>query len=148
VAKSQLEDDLARRIALADLPAPERQYPFAAKVGRKHRFDFAWPSKMLAVEVDGGVHMAKGGVAVGHHASLRDYRKRNLAVKLGWRVLAYRPDMIRSGDALFDLTLLLRGLRDIDADAIMAQREAYYLAQESAARRRKNLKLGAKRRGR
>jgi very-short-patch-repair endonuclease len=146
MGKSQLEDDLARRIDHAGLPTPERQYPFAASVGRKHRFDFAWPDRMLAVEVDGGTHLAVGNRAVGWHASKDDYRKRNLAAMLGWRILAYRPDMIRSGDAIFDLTHLLLSART-DSEGII-ERQAYYLAQESAARRRKRLKAGAKRRGR
>ena len=94
--KADYEGDLARRIAGAPwLPTPERQFYFAKPVGRKHRFDFAWPEHKLAVEVDGGTIMARKGVAVGHHSSLRDYRKRNLAVLLGWRVLAYRPESIR-----------------------------------------------------
>ncbi len=30
---------------------------------------------------------------------LEDYRKINLAVKLGWRVLRFTPEMVRSGEA-------------------------------------------------
>lgn len=144
--KADYEDDLARRIAGSPwLPTPERQFYFAKSVGRKHRFDFAWPEHKLAVEVDGGTIMARKGVAVGHHSSLRDYRKRNLAVLLGWRVLAYRPESIRSGDVIFDLTWLLGGAPDLES---LKAREERNLAHESAARRIKNLKLGAKRRGR
>lgn len=148
MSKSQLEADFERRLSLSGLPMGIPQYLFATSVGRKHRFDRAWPERKLAVEIDGGVHMAKQGVAVGHHASLRDYRKRNLAVKLGWRVLAYRPEMIRSGDAIFDLTLLLTDDPSIDTEAVLRKREEWYLAQERIVRRRKNLKLGARRRGR
>ena len=147
--QSQLEDELERRILGSGLPPPQRQFLFSKDVGRKHRFDFAWPEFKIAAEVDGGTHMAKKGVAVGHHASTRDYRKRNLAAKLGWRVLAYRPEMIRSGDAVFDLSLILRP-PDGPAEffTLLRKREAYNLAQESAAQRLKKLKLGAKRRGR
>lgn len=143
--KSRMEEELAARIRAACLPEPHRQYPFATDVGRRHRFDFAWPEWKVAAEVDGGTFMAKHGVAVGHHSSLRDYRKRNLAAKLGWRVLAYRPEMIRSGDAVFDLSLIFRPPEDVHR--AIEKREAYNLAVEAAAQRRKKLKLGAKRRG-
>ena len=148
MSQSDLEADFERRLRLSGLPMGIPQYPFAKAVGRRHRFDRAWPERRLAVEIDGGVHLAKKGFAVGHHASLRDYRKRNLAVKLGWKILAYRPEMIRSGDAIFDLALILNDVPEPEAREAITKREAWLLAQESAIQRRKKLSFGAPRRGR
>lgn len=69
------------------LPAPEREFHFAKSIGRKWRFDFAWPADKVAVEIDGGIFM-RGG----HNRGVQfteDCEKLNAAVVLGWRVLRY-----------------------------------------------------------
>ena len=77
-------------------PAPEREYHFAAGVGRDYRFDFAWPAHNprpvagLALEVDGGQYLARGG----RHNTDSDRAKLNLAAELGWVVLRYSPHML------------------------------------------------------
>jgi len=100
-------------------PAPEREYHFAADVGRDYRFDFAWPHPRtlsvlstlsrdgstlahrverskgrpiagLALEVDGGQYLARGG----RHNTDSDRAKLNLAAELGWVVLRYSPHML------------------------------------------------------
>ena len=108
--RSRGEAVLAHHIELEGLPAPERQWRFAADQGRKFRFDFAWPAIKLAVEVDGGKFMMRrsrkmGGrlVPVGAHNRREDLQRANLAAKLGWRVLRYMPDMVFKGEAIRDL---------------------------------------------
>lgn len=64
---------------------------FGVRVGRKYRFDFAWPEQMVAVEIDGGQWKASGG----RHARDTDREKHNLAVCLGWRVLRYSGEMLK-----------------------------------------------------
>ena len=50
---------------------------------RRWRFDFAFPSVKLAIEVDGrGRHQTAKGV-------IADCEKANEAVRLGWRVLRF-----------------------------------------------------------
>ena len=50
---------------------------------RQWRFDFAWPSQKLAVEIDGrGRHQTVVGVRA-------DCEKMNEAIRLGWRVLRF-----------------------------------------------------------
>jgi very-short-patch-repair endonuclease len=50
---------------------------------RKWRFDFAFPSKRLAIEIDGrGRHQTVAGVRM-------DCEKQNEAARLGWRVLRF-----------------------------------------------------------
>ena len=73
---------------------------------RDWRFDWATRERMLAVEVDGGNRMAviskRTGkpVAVGRHTQSDDYRKLNRAAALGWRVMRFTPEMIKSGEAI------------------------------------------------
>ena len=67
----------------------DKEYEFSTN--RKWRFDFAWPSEMLAVEVDGfGYgHQAQQHMAV-------DNEKQNAAVASGWRVLRYNSRQLGS----------------------------------------------------
>lgn len=59
----------------------EREYRFHPT--RRWRFDFAWPSQKLAVEIDGrGRHQTVVGVRA-------DCEKHNEAIRLGWRVLRF-----------------------------------------------------------
>lgn len=78
-----------------DLPEPIAEYEFAREtLGRKWRFDWAWPERRLALEEDGGLWQC------GRHnrpeGYRRDMEKLNCAVELGWRVLRYEtgyPDI-------------------------------------------------------
>lgn len=69
------------------LVAPTAQHRFHSK--RRWRFDFAWPSQLLAVEIDGGIFQAK---ATGHRSItgvMRDGEKSNAAQAAGWCVLRF-----------------------------------------------------------
>ncbi len=60
---------------------------------RAWRFDFAWPSIKLALELDGrGRHQTVKGVR-------EDCEKLNAAVIMGWRVLRYPATDIANVDA-------------------------------------------------
>lgn len=100
---SQLEDALLWQMQLAKLPAPELQHRFAAP--RRFRFDFAWPDRMVAVEVQGGQwvqgrHNRPAGYA-------KDSEKMRLAMDLGWRVYPFTGDDVKSGLALEHITRVL-----------------------------------------
>ena len=112
-ALSNSEDFLMFQISRCNLPIPEREYPFAAAaVGRgpgikerlqrarlrNWRFDFAWPGKSFAVEVEGGAY-SQGRHTRGKGFS-NDLRKYHYALRLGWIVYRCDPDMVRSGLAL------------------------------------------------
>jgi very-short-patch-repair endonuclease len=105
---------LARHIELAGLPTPERQHRFAKDLGRQFRFDFAWPDRKLAVEVDGATFMLRRSskqrgrlVPVGRHNRREDLQRANIAARLGWMVLRYTPDMVFKGEAIRDLRDIL-----------------------------------------
>lgn len=93
---SAIEEKLALHIRATGLPTPEREVRFHAT--RKWRFDFAWPSRMLALEIEGGTHRR------GRHTSPegfeRDCEKYNTAALGGWTVLRVTSDMVRDGRAL------------------------------------------------
>lgn len=118
------EDELALHLRASRLPAPERQYRlFALHVGlgpgikerlrsagmNDYRFDFAWPDIKLAVEVNGGIWLKKGGHNTGRGIE-RDLQKSGAAMKLGWTVYSCTPAMIKSGDALQTIEILIDSL--------------------------------------
>jgi very-short-patch-repair endonuclease len=98
-----LEDLFAWQLKVAGLPAPFREYRFAAP--RRWRFDFAWPDRLIAVEVDGGTWVN------GRHnrgaGFIKDCEKHNAAVLLGWSVLKFPGESIENGSALEALEQIL-----------------------------------------
>ena len=61
------------------------------------RFDLAWPERMLAIEVDGGVW--SGGRHTRGAGFVADCEKLNTATLLGWRVLRFPGPHITDGTA-------------------------------------------------
>lgn len=70
----------------------EREYEFHPK--RKWPFDFAWLTKRVAVEIEGGAFIQ------GRHTRgvgfTEDLVKYNQAVVHGWKVLRYTPQQLRA----------------------------------------------------
>lgn len=83
-------------------PDPVREYRFHPT--RLWRFDFCWPDKKIAIELEGGV-FSNGGHSRGAGFT-RDTEKYNQAVILGYRVLRYTVKNIYSIPV--DLDMLLR----------------------------------------
>ena len=79
----------------------EAEYVFAPP--RRWRFDFAWPSERIAVELEGGVWPDRQG-RVGRHVSSKgfedDAEKYNAAAIAGWLVLRIPGRQVESGEAL------------------------------------------------
>ena len=69
------------------LDIPKTEYRFLKK--RRFRFDFAWPDRMIAVEVEGGVWMKGGGGHTTGKGYTRDLEKYNLATLHGWEVYRF-----------------------------------------------------------
>jgi hypothetical protein len=69
------------------LPLPVREHRFAPP--RRWRFDFAWPSLKVAIEVQGGI-WTQGRHTQGA-ALLKEWEKLNTAALAGWRVLFVQP---------------------------------------------------------
>jgi len=98
MTKSELEETLALLIRAEGLPEPVREYMFAKSIGRKWRFDFAWPDLQVAVECEGGTWAGGRHVRGGGYA--KDLEKYNQAVLMGWLCLRFTRDMIEDGTAI------------------------------------------------
>jgi len=95
---------------MAGLPSPEREFLFHKK--RKWRFDLAWPSLLIAVEVEGGIWV--GGRHVRGEGYEADCEKYNEAQMAGWMVLRFTPNMLRNGKASKTIEKVLR--RAVDGE--------------------------------
>ncbi|WP_111896626.1 hypothetical protein [Aeromonas caviae] len=62
---------------------------------RKWRLDYAWPTRMIAVEIHGGIH--SGGRHTRGRGFVEDRAKMNEAALLGWTVIEATPEHIKSG---------------------------------------------------
>ncbi len=88
--------DLLSQIVVAGLPEPEAEFAFTTL--RLWRFDFAWPERKIAVEIEGGTW--SGGRHVRGKGFENDCTKYNSAAILGWTVLRVTTAMVRDGRAL------------------------------------------------
>jgi hypothetical protein len=123
---SELEDILYFQISGLGLPIPEREYRFcaeyvglgaglrerlAAKNLKDNRFDFCWPDRKIAVEVEGG------GFVNGRHIRPlgfeKDLIKYETALRMGYIVFRCSGKMVRSGEAIKTIEILL-GVREYD----------------------------------
>lgn len=96
--------DLVFQLLACKLPTPVAEHRFAPP--RRWRFDYAWPERRLALEVQGGLFIQ------GRHsrgpALLKEHEKLNAAARLGWRVLFTTPTDVRNGKALQLVESVLR----------------------------------------
>ncbi len=69
------------------LPTPIEEFQF--HFTRQWRFDFAWPVRRIALEVEGGVWI--GGAHNRGKGFAKDMEKYNAAACDGWRVLRVQP---------------------------------------------------------
>jgi very-short-patch-repair endonuclease len=77
--------------------SPEREFVFHPT--RKWRFDFYFPERRLAVEIEGGMggrHQRMGGF-------IGDCHKYNAAAKMGILVMRYTTAMVMDGTAINDV---------------------------------------------
>ena len=96
--RSHLQDKLIAALQATDLPMPVEEHKFHPT--RKWRFDAAWPTFSLAVELQGGTY------AYGRHSRgpqmHNDYDKLNAAQLLGWRVFYFDSKHIKDMEATLD----------------------------------------------
>ncbi len=95
-SKRKETPDASEYFKVNGLPPPVREHRFLE--ARKFRFDYAWLSERIALEVEGGVW---GG---GRHNSpvgfLNDITKYNLAAVHGWIVLRCTPQQLRTPETV------------------------------------------------
>lgn len=99
---------LLEHLAAAGLPAPVREHQFVAD--RRWRFDLAWPERLVAVELEGGVWIR--GAHTRGKGYEKDLAKYNRASLLGWTLIrmtprqALRPDAVEMIRAALSVTRL------------------------------------------
>lgn len=89
--RSSLEQKFVDQALALRLPAWAEEHYFAKP--RRWRFDFAWPDRMLAVEIEGGTH--SGGRHTRGSGYAADCEKYNAAAIQGWHVLRFTSDHLR-----------------------------------------------------
>lgn len=95
---SRLEEEFQLQLAtFTNRPIYTREWQFMGKQ-RRWRFDFAWPSSMVAVELEGGTW--SGGRHVRGSGFEKDCEKYNEAILRGWRVGRFTAKMVKSGAAI------------------------------------------------
>jgi len=97
MSASGLEETLLFYLRINDMPPPMTEYRFHPR--RRWRFDLAWPEHRVAVEIQGGIYMAKSG----HNTAAgitRDCEKGNEAIVTGWKVLHVTREQIENGAAI------------------------------------------------
>lgn len=107
VRRRKWEDLLAMHIRSWGLPEPETEYRFDDV--RRWRFDFAWPTFMVAAEVEGVLPPWAG--AGGRHQRAAGYandaEKYNAAQLSGWTVLRFTPVQVKSAYAIRQIEIAL-----------------------------------------
>ena len=92
----QLEKQLSLAVSAGRIPPFTTEY--YAIIGRKFRYDFAWPDYDLLLEVQGGIWGV--GAHSGGTGALRDFEKQSLAAVGGFYVITCGPSQIREGKAI------------------------------------------------
>ena len=93
---SAAEELFALQLRAACLPKPVREHRFHAS--RRWRFDFAWPERLIAVEVEGLTHGGGRHQRIGGYQ--KDLEKYNAATLDGWRVFRFSQNDVKRGVAL------------------------------------------------
>jgi very-short-patch-repair endonuclease len=108
MTKSAIEEIFALHCKASGI-AVEREYRFHPT--RKWRFDFAIPSRKIAIECEGGVWT--GGRHTRGSGAIGDMEKYNAAAKLGWFVFRFDGGAIKRGEAIrFLLGVITEGGRE------------------------------------
>ena len=100
--RSELEELLAVQLSALQIEFKREQKLIP---GRRFRFDFLVGESLIA-EVEGGTW--RGGRHTTGAGFQKDCEKYNLAVELGFRVLRFTSNMVRSGDAAQQIERIVR----------------------------------------
>lgn len=95
MSKSNLEE-LFKLHCKAYSLSPVNEYKFHPT--RRWKFDFAFPERMIAVEIEGGVW--SGGRHTRGSGFIGDMEKYNAAASLGWFVFRFDGGAVKKGEAI------------------------------------------------
>ena len=80
----------------AGIEEPQPEFRFHPK--RQWRLDYAWPLRMLGLEIDGGIWT--DGRHTRGSGRLKDMEKQSEAAILGYRLLYVTPQQVKDGTAM------------------------------------------------
>ena len=100
---SKIEDQFLKQLVDNGFPTPAREYHFHPV--RKWRSDFAFPDHKLLVEIEGGAFTR--GRHVRGYGYRNDCQKYNNAIMVGFTVLRFTSDMVRSNEAIRTVAVVL-----------------------------------------
>lgn len=95
---SALEEQMLFQMRAVGIPEPQREFRFAPP--RRWRFDFCWPDRMLAAEVEGGTWApgrSRHTTGVGFEGDCEKYSEATIQ---GWAVLRLTGTMVQDGRAI------------------------------------------------
>jgi very-short-patch-repair endonuclease len=99
------EADLAKQLLILFALTAVMEHKFHPT--RKWRFDLAFPDQKVGIEIEGGLWAnGRHNRGAGYIADMEKYRE---AVKLGWRVLRYPPQMVKDWTAAEEIATLVLG---------------------------------------
>lgn len=107
MSKSAIEEMFALHCKAHGLQ-PEREYRFSPP--RRWKFDFCWPDRMVAVEIEGGVWT--GGRHTRGSGFIADCEKYNTAASIGWFVFRFDGGAVRRGEAIDFMVAVLNGRQE------------------------------------
>ncbi len=82
------------------LPRVDEQFRFAVQLGRRFTADFAFVDYQLLVEIQGGIWRPGGGAHSRPQNLDRDIEKQQHAALLGFLILPFTPQQVKSGFAI------------------------------------------------
>ncbi len=101
--------NLSRFWKVYGIPEPISEFRF--HLVRRWRFDYAWPNRLLACEIDGGLWLPGGGRHNRPVTMIKDNEKMNEAALLGWRILKFTPQQFKNGEAAEVICRFFGGMR-------------------------------------
>lgn len=96
MSKDKLKREFEFKYKIAGLPPVVAEYRFAPP--RKWKFDYSYPDRKIAIELEGGVF--SGGRHTRPMGFIGDCEKYNTAACLGWRLLRFTVVDLRNGTFL------------------------------------------------
>ncbi len=91
-----LKSDLYNFWSMFGYPPPMVEFKFHPN--RRWRFDFCWPDKLIALEVQGGLFI-RGAHSRGAYI-VKSQEKYNHAALMGWRIFYFQPKEFNDGTAI------------------------------------------------
>lgn len=101
------------RIISAGLPEGVPQHRFHPT--RRWRFDRAWPERMVALELEGGIYRHGWHQSIGGYQ--KDLDKYNAAAIIGWKVIRCSREDVRDGTMVRLLSAVLTPERALETVA-------------------------------